>query len=296
MSLGSGGADKKRRKLMPIGPQVTVLRSESMSVAHVRSDHVGKHESIAIPNSDSFSTIVQLRPFKDHRLWRNGRLVHDGGHAQGALSITDLAEDWRCEHRSQFDNMRFAIDRKVLQAFLRDNGKGGLARLKCEPGQIDPVVHHLAQALLPALSDPQNADSLYVDHALLALQAHLVSRYGGVDLASVQPHGLSKHQLTAATAYLAEHASRKIAMTEIASICGLSTSHFIRAFKKSTGRTPHRWLTEHRIQKAKSLLLGETPIAEIAVSCGFADQSHLTHVFSAICDVSPAAWRRMQRK
>ncbi|MDK1389081.1 AraC family transcriptional regulator [Sinorhizobium sp. 8-89] len=281
---------------MPIGPQVTVLRSDTMSVAHVRSDHVGKQESIAIPNSDSFSTIVQLRAFKDHRLWQNGRLVHDGGHAQGALSITDLAEDWRCEHRSQFDNMRFAIDRKVLQAFLRDNGKGGLSRLKCEPGQIDPVVHHLAQALLPALSDPQNADSLYVDHVLLALQAHLVSRYGGVDLASVQAHGLSKHQLAAATAYLAEHVSRKIAMAEVASICGLSTSHFIRAFKKSTGRTPHRWLTEHRIQKAKGLILGETPIAEIAVSCGFADQSHLTHVFSSICDVSPAAWRRMQRK
>ncbi|THK39242.1 AraC family transcriptional regulator [Ensifer sp. MPMI2T] len=267
-----------------------------MSVAHVRSEHVVEKESIAIPNSDSFSTIVQLRPFKDHRLWRNGRLVHDGSHAQGALSITHLAEDWRCEHRSAFDNIRFTIDRKVLSDFLLDNGKANLPDLKCESGQIDPVMYHLGQALLPAVADPENADKLYVDHILLAFQAHLVSRYGGVDLAPVRQHGLARRQLAAATAYLTEHASRKISMTEVASICDLSTSHFIRAFKKSTGRTPHRWLTEHRIQKAQDLLLGKTPIAEIAVSCGFTDQSHLTHVFSSICHVSPAVWRRMQRK
>ncbi|MCA1439462.1 helix-turn-helix transcriptional regulator [Ensifer sp. IC4062] len=281
---------------MPIGTQVTVLRSESMSVAHVRSEQVAKKESIAIPNSDSFSTIVQLRPFKEHRLWRNGRLVHEGSHAQRALSITHLAEDWRCEHRSAFDNIRFTIDRTILRDFLLDNGKSNLADLKCESGQTDPVVYHLGQALLPALADPENADKLYVDHILLAFQAHLVSRYGGVDLAPTRQHGLARRQLAAATAYLAEHASRKISMTELASICDLSTSHFIRAFKKSTGRTPHRWLTEHRVQKAQDLLLGETPIAEIAVSCGFTDQSHLTHVFSSICLVSPAVWRRMQRK
>ncbi|WEX90496.1 AraC family transcriptional regulator [Sinorhizobium garamanticum] len=280
---------------MSIGTQVTVLRSESMSVAHVRSEHAVKKESIAIPNSDSFSTIVQLRPFKEHRLWRNGRLVHDGSHAQGALSITHLAEDWRCEHRSAFDNIRFTIDRKVLSDFLLDNGKASPPDLKCEPGQIDPVMYHLGQALLPALANPENADKLYVDHILLAFQAHLVSRYGGVDLTPAR-HGLSRRQLAAATAYLAEHASRKISTAEVASICDLSTSHFIRAFKKSTGRTPHRWLTEYRIQKAQDLLLSETPIAEIAVSCGFTDQSHLTHVFSSICRVSPAVWRRMQRK
>ncbi|MBP1886148.1 helix-turn-helix domain-containing protein [Sinorhizobium mexicanum] len=281
---------------MSTGPQVAVLRSDSVSVARVRSDRVAKTESVAIPNSDSFSTIVQLRPFKDHRLWRNGRLVHDGSHSQGALSITHLVEDWRCEHRSAFDNIRFTIDRGALRDFLLDNGKVDLPRLKCESGQVDSVVYHLGQALLPALADPDNADNLYVDHVLLAFQAYLVGRYGGVDLAPARQHGLSRHQLAAATAYLAEHASRKISMTEVASICDLSTSHFIRTFKKSTGRTPHRWLTERRIQMAQNLLLSETPIAEIAVSCGFTDQSHLTHVFSSICGASPAAWRRMQRK
>jgi AraC family transcriptional regulator len=56
---------------------------------------------------------------------------------------------------------------------------------------------------------------------------------------------------------------------------------------------PHRWLLMQRVKRAKELLRGtRTPIAEIAVTYGFADQSHLTRVFSKVFRVSPGAWRR----
>ncbi|GAA3111650.1 hypothetical protein GCM10010520_64930 [Rhizobium viscosum] len=61
------------------------------------------------------------------------------------------------------------------------------------------------------------------------------------------------------------------------------------------GRTPHRRLLEYRAEKAWQMLLGTASIAEIAVACGFADQSHLTRIFTALHGVSPGTRRRERR-
>ena len=60
---------------------------------------------------------------------------------------------------------------------------------------------------------------------------------------------------------------------------------------------PHRWLLQRRIEKAKALLGDgdEVAIAEVALLCGFADQSHLTRFFTAAVGVSPRVWRRSIR-
>jgi len=80
---------------------------------------------------------------------------------------------------------------------------------------------------------------------------------------------------------------------ELALLCGMSRGHLIRAFRNTTGVPPHRWLIMRRVERAKELLeLGDMPIVEIALECGFADQSHLTRVFTGAIGISPGAWRR----
>lgn len=82
-------------------------------------------------------------------------------------------------------------------------------------------------------------------------------------------------------------------LSELARTCGLSGRHFLRLFKASTGAPPHRWLLRQRIERAKSLLESTSdPVSDVALACGFADQSHLTRVFRALVGASPAAWRR----
>jgi AraC-like DNA-binding protein len=82
-------------------------------------------------------------------------------------------------------------------------------------------------------------------------------------------------------------------LAELARACGLSRGHFTRAFKITTGLSPHQWLLRHRIEKARDMLVRtELPLAQIALRCGFADQSHLTRVFGMAVGDSPAAWRR----
>jgi AraC-like DNA-binding protein len=75
----------------------------------------------------------------------------------------------------------------------------------------------------------------------------------------------------------------------------LSTGHFARAFRQTFGVSPHTFIIEQRVNAAKRLIL-ETgaPLAEIALSCGMADQSHLTRHFTRKVGMSPAAWRRHQ--
>ena len=74
-----------------------------------------------------------------------------------------------------------------------------------------------------------------------------------------------------------------ISLAELANECRWSRSHFGRAFRKTTGHPPHAWLLRRRVEDAERLLVeSETPISEIALACGFADQSHLTKVFSKV--------------
>jgi AraC-like DNA-binding protein len=82
-------------------------------------------------------------------------------------------------------------------------------------------------------------------------------------------------------------------LAEIARFCGLSAGHFARAFRRSTGLAPHAWLLNARVERAMVLLRqpGKS-LSEIALACGFADQSHFGRVFTRLTGQSPRAWRR----
>jgi AraC family transcriptional regulator len=84
-----------------------------------------------------------------------------------------------------------------------------------------------------------------------------------------------------------------IRLPELAHECGLSVSHFTRAFRRSFGMSPYRWLLERRIDYAKALLAtSDLPIANIALQSGFSDQTAFTRAFGRIVGDSPGRWKR----
>lgn len=108
--------------------------------------------------------------------------------------------------------------------------------------------------------------------------------------------GLAGWQREVAVRLLLDDLAGDRPVAELAGRCGLSRSHFIRAFKASMGLPPHHWLMRRRVERARELLArSDDSIAAIAASCGFADQSHLTRVFHAATGASPAAWRRRRK-
>lgn len=110
------------------------------------------------------------------------------------------------------------------------------------------------------------------------------------------PKGLAVWQLDLTLALILDDLSADIPVAELASRCGLSRSYFARAFKASTGLPPHQWLMRHRVERCRQMLeASNESIVEIALRCGFADQSHLTRVFHSLTGASPAAWRRRRQ-
>jgi AraC-like DNA-binding protein len=108
--------------------------------------------------------------------------------------------------------------------------------------------------------------------------------------------GLAPWQMKRACDRLESDLAGKVALQQIATELGLSVSHFSRAFRISTGLPPHQWLLRQRVKAAKQLMtIRDLPLSEIAMSAGFANQSHFTRVFSSLVGVSPGAWRREVR-
>jgi len=108
--------------------------------------------------------------------------------------------------------------------------------------------------------------------------------------------GLAPWQLRRAEALMSKNLGQRGApLGQIAEACGLSARHFARAFRQSTGIPPHRWLLNRRVERAKELLSNsQLALSDIALACGFADQSHFTRIFSATVRLSPGHWRRVQ--
>jgi AraC-like DNA-binding protein len=112
---------------------------------------------------------------------------------------------------------------------------------------------------------------------------------------SIPRGGLAPWQARRAKELLNANLDGKLPLSQLAEECGLSTRHFARAFRQSTGVPPHRWLLSRRVERAKELLHDAAlSLAEIALACGFADQSHFTRTFTTLVGLSPGLWRRMQ--
>jgi AraC family transcriptional regulator len=84
-----------------------------------------------------------------------------------------------------------------------------------------------------------------------------------------------------------------LSLEEMAQSVGLSTAHFARMFRKSTGQTPHQFVLRQRLERAKAMLRApHARVLDVAVACGFKTQQHFAQVFRDLCGVSPTGYRQ----
>lgn len=103
---------------------------------------------------------------------------------------------------------------------------------------------------------------------------------------------LAPWQQRTAIAILCQHLGQPIAMETIARRCGVTRSHFISAFGSSVGVTPYQWLISRRLSRARELLAStDMSLVEIALDCGFYDQSHFSRSFVRWMGIPPGKWR-----
>jgi AraC family transcriptional regulator len=208
---------------------------------------------------------------------------------QGVDNITlyDYRRHWNCEIKSGFEATNFYLPRDVLDAVSDASGASG--DLIVRPGETvdDPVIRGLVNTLATTFANPAHACTLFLDHIGWALAAHCAANYLEDGAAPIAANGcLAPWQERTAKEMIEAGLSTEIRLADLATACGLSVN-------QSTDVPPHRWMMKRRIERAQKLLLStRNPVADIALDCGFHDQSHLTHVFTRLVGVSPAAWRR----
>ncbi|AOY93903.1 hypothetical protein BKK79_01635 [Cupriavidus sp. USMAA2-4] len=272
------------------------LRYTPIGISRVRSDHRNSGLTDRYEHEHAYLAVLQLRPFGEQRLWVAGKEAPYIEYGAGYLAIHDLERLWMADLIGPYDCMQFYIPQSALRETSADLGIKEVEHLRCPPhlSVADPVVHQLSLALLPALEHPERASTLFVDHMALALRVHLVHYYGGVHVASRKVHTrLAPWQEARAKEMIMNNLEGDISLQLLAEACNLSRAHFARAFRSSTGMPPHRWLVLQRVERAKQLL--EKPafrLGQIALLCGFADQSHFTRTFTRLVGTSPGEWRR----
>jgi AraC-like DNA-binding protein len=275
-----------------------------LSIGRYRRDRPGHGLSTPNPISPMVMAVVILRPRPAHLGWRDGRRVEVPALGTGALNCLDLREEWTMDLSEPFDSFHSFIPLTAFDEVTAEMKRSRVERLHCPIGveHTDETMLNLARALNPVLARPAFATALFTDHVFLAMVAHLAGTYGGLRTRDIQAYAAPKRRMLTplqerrVTSRLLDDLAGDTSLSELAALCGLSRSYFIRAFKQFTGMPPYRWLSMERVKHAKALLRGtKLPIAEIAVACGFADQSHLTRVFSKAFRISPAAWRRQWR-
>jgi AraC family transcriptional regulator len=247
----------------------------------------------------SYLCVVQLRDFPSIDAWRDGRHFRLPALRSGSSQVYDLRHAWTTAADHPFDNVHFHVSEA---AFSTVADELGVRRIELSPPPFsgeptDATIEYLARALLPAFQRPGELTALFADHIFYAAAIHLARTYGDLAPSLALPKGgLAPWQERRARELLLASLASDINLADLAASCGLSPRYFARAFRISVGLPPHKWLLQQRVERAKQLLLHTSDsLGQVALACGFADQSHLTRVFSRAVGATPWAWRRVRK-
>ena len=173
-------------------------------------------------------------------------------------------------------------------------GGGGAGRDVRFGDRIDPIAITAAHALRRELLASDAPDPLACEASVLTLEARAAHVAGRP--AERASGWMTARRLALVDELIEARLDEPLAVHELADALGLSAGFFARAFKAGTGRTPHAWIVERRLDRARVLLLqGDADLARVAAECGFASHSHLTARFRARFGAVPSDFRRRVR-
>jgi AraC family transcriptional regulator len=166
--------------------------------------------------------------------------------------------------------------------------------------ELLPVLHTrdrklagLVPLFLQEIENGDLGDRLYLESLSSILGIHLLRQYCQVIPKIRQSAaGLAPHKLATVLEYIQAHLNQELSLTAMAAEVGVSRCHFATQFKQAMGLAPHQYVSQQRVEKAKQALRSpHCSIADIALECGFSNQSHLTKVFKKQTGTTPKAYR-----
>ena len=255
------------------------LRNETVETSYVR------------PNHHTLSLYVSGG--KEFLRCRQGGDLKSFGAGSLCLMPEAVTSDWLVAGPVDLFHLyipRPVFDRVVVAASGRDPAHVSLPE---RTYFADPVLEQMIRLTFLNRNWDDPADSLALSYAGHMLLAHLIGHFSTVGEGGlIARGGLPPRMLRRVEAYIDAHLDAPLRISDLAEIADLSEFHFARMFKTSKGEPPHRYVQRLRVEKAKRLMSGtDMELAEIALACGFATQSHFSACFRKRTGFTPSAYR-----
>ena len=219
----------------------------------------------------------------------------------GDVALTNIGQN-HCGQAGRVEFLSVSINSSQVNELVAELG---LTRTTAEvifnAGVVtDDAINKIARSVVDEIAAEKVGHAVMLDALVRQLVIHLlrshmtVRKTARIELSRAGP---VDRRLRLALEFMHDNFSRELALEEIASAAYLSEYHFARLFKQITGVTPHVYIANLRLERARRLL-AETafPVSEIAAMVGYQSQSHFTKIFKSVTGIPPRAYRVALKK
>jgi len=285
-------ADVEMARVLGTTPFHMALDSSGAGIAH------WKHEPLHdVVEPMTHHVIMAYNGVMQRMERRSGRSVAIGTFRPGVVIIIPEGSSSRWDIPKPVDVVQLYLPHTILERVARESDTATPANLLERTAHPDPITSRLLLSAADALEgNGANGalDTLFRQQLTNLLATRLLAAHTGLPTPS-QPTigGLSPKVLLRAIERLRSDSEADVSLAALASDAGLSRFHFCRAFKESTGLSPHAWLRQHRLEQAMNMLRDtDESVVSIAAALGYASQTAFAAAFRKLTGETPSDWRR----
>ncbi len=281
-------------KILPFEPAVSSDRLGwvGLGAAHCRSQRPFERISPAIAHH---RLVLNARPPEELDLQYDGVKRHSP-HPPGSITLVPAGRQAWVRSSGHKDELHVFLDPGLVTRVAEEVFDLDPARLTVPPldGLSLPQLRVILGAVEAELTTAGAGNRLAAESLANLLSVHLIRHILTPRQPVRAPNGvIPREKLRAVVEYVEEHLGSVLTLERIAAVARLSPYHFTRQFKAATGMPPHRFVVARRVERARELLrTGDLPLAEVAVSAGFSDQSQFSHHFKRLAGVTPGQFRK----
>jgi AraC family transcriptional regulator len=285
-------ADAEMARVLKTAPLQMAKDPSNGTIAHWK--HGALHDVVE-PMTDH---VIMTYPTGVQRLERRtGKSVSVGAARSGVVTIIPAGSSARWDIPGQVDVIQLYLPQKTLERVSREAGASDPGQLIERTGHPDPVTSALLMTAAEALEGNGTLDNFFRQQLTDLVATRILAEHTGVPT-PFEPitGGLSPHALRRAIERLRSTTDADLSLATLASDAGLSRFHFCRAFKESTGLSPHAWLRQQQLEKAMNMLRDtNVSIVSVAENLGYASPTAFGAAFKRMTGETPSDWRRRMR-
>lgn len=228
---------------------------------------------------------------------RSGRALASGTARPGVVTIIPAGSSARWDIDGKVDVLQLYLSQPTMERIAAEAGKTAANDLVERTGHPDPTISRLLTMATDTFDDGAALETLFRQQLTELIATRLLASHTGTPTNYQPPSGgLSPTALRRAMERLRSDSDMDISLAALASDAGISRFHFCRAFKESTGLSPHTWLRQRRLERAKEMLRDPSmPIVFIAAELGYGSQTAFAAAFRRLTGETPTDWRRRAR-